>query len=120
MPTFTIHLTRHAIERFQERVRPALDLADAADELARLVLVADLIDRPPEWHARACAQVAPWYLVIGDVLLPLKTRCSEPGELTATTCLARGEPSENVRRRRRDRRRSARITGDVHLQRRAA
>jgi hypothetical protein len=31
----TIDLTAHAIQRFRDRVRPALDLDVAADELAR-------------------------------------------------------------------------------------
>ena len=38
----TIDLTAHAIRRFRDRVRPALDLDCAADELARLVGQAEL------------------------------------------------------------------------------
>src|SRR4051794_30143291 len=104
MPTFTIQLTRHAVERFQERVRPALQFADAEAELAKLALFGELFDRPPRWHADTCAQVAPWYLVIGDVLLPLKAHCSQPGEFVATTCLTRGVYSDDARHRRRERR----------------
>jgi hypothetical protein len=108
MPTFTIHLTRHAVERFQERVRPALEFADAETELAKLALVGELINEPPRWHADRCAQIAPWYLVIGDVLLPLNAHRSDPGEFVATTCLTRGTYSDDARRRRRNRRRSHR------------
>ena len=108
-PTLTIHLSSHAVERFHQRARPALDPAEALDELARLVLVADLVDTPPHWHARSCAQLAPWYLVIADVLLPLKEHVVEPGVLVATTCLVRGVHSDDVRRRRRTHRRMAKV-----------
>ena len=108
MPTLTIHLSAHAVERFQQRARPALDAVDALDELARLVLVGDVVDTPPRWHARGCSQLAPWYLVIADVLLPLKQHLVEPGVLVATTCFVRGEHSDDVRRRRRMQRRATR------------
>lgn len=101
MSMATIQLSTHAVERFQQRVRPALALPDAEEELARLALVAELAAAPPAWHAAACAQVAPWYLVLGDVVLPLKPHWAEPEILVATTCLARGERSADVRRRRR-------------------
>ena len=100
----TIQLSQHAVERFQERVRPALDVAPAADELAALILFGDVVDTPPSWHAGTCAQLAPFYLVAGDVLLPLKQHWSEPDVLVATTCLVRGVRSEDVRARVRTRR----------------
>lgn len=102
MAALTIHLSDHAVERFQQRVRPALALPDAREELVHLALVAELATEPPAWHAACCAQLAPWYLVIGDVVLPLKPHWAEPDALIATTCLARGERSADVRRRRRD------------------
>ena len=108
MPTLTIHLSTHAVERFQQRARPALDPDDALDELARLVLVGEVVDTPPGWHARACAQIAPWYLVVADVLLPLKEHLVEPDVLVATTCLVRGDRSADVRHRRRAHRRGSR------------
>ena len=108
MATFTVQLSRHAVERFQERVRPALGFPEAEDELARLTLAAELAAEPPAWHAASCAQIAPWYLVVGDVVLPLKQHRTEPDVLVATTCLARGERSEDARRRLRARRRGAR------------
>ncbi len=108
MPTLTIHLSTHAVERFQQRARHALDPDEALDELGRLVLVAEVVDTPPGWHARGCAQLAPSYLVIADVLLPLWEHVAEPGVLVATTCFVRGERSDDVRRRRRVRRRAVR------------
>jgi len=47
MSMATIQLSTHAVERFQQRVRPALALPDAGEELARLALVAELAAEPP-------------------------------------------------------------------------
>jgi hypothetical protein len=101
MQSLTVELSRHAVERFQQRVRPALGAPEAEEQLARLTLVADVTSEPPAWHAVACAQWAPLYLVAGDVVLPLKAHAVEAGVFVATTCLVRGERSEDVRRRRR-------------------
>lgn len=106
--THTIQISRHAVERFQERVRPGLDLAGAEDELARLILRGELTATPPAWHAATCAQIAPWYLVAGDVVVPLKEHVSEDGVLVAATCLVRGLRTEHATRRRRASRRTAR------------
>src|SRR4051794_29245874 len=108
MSTFTIHLSEHAVERFRQRVRPALDRNRAEDELARLALFGDVVAQPPAWHAAATADIAPWYLVIADCLLPLRPHVRDPDVLVATTCLARGERSETVRLRHRAQRRAAR------------
>jgi tRNA C32,U32 (ribose-2'-O)-methylase TrmJ len=104
MSTVTIQLSQHAVERFQQRVRPALSLLDAERELAQLALAGELIPEPPAWHAATCAQIAEWYLVIADVVLPLKQHWSDRDVLVATTCLARGERSAEARHRRRQRR----------------
>ena len=96
----TIDLTAHAVRRFRDRVRPALDLDCAADELARLVGQAELTPEPPAW----VEGFAYLYLVVGDVVLTLDPALSDPERLVATTCLVRnGHP-----RRRRPRRGSYR------------
>lgn len=100
----TIQLSQHAVERFQQRVRPGLDPVDAEEQLANLALAGDLVPEPPAWHGATCAQLAPWYLVIADIVLPLKPHWTEPDLLVATTCLARGERSTEARRRRREHR----------------
>lgn len=99
MTAFSITLTDHAVERFRERARPALDLEHAADELARLALFGDIVEEPPEWHLRTAAQYASHYLVIGDLVLPLRPTSS--GEHLAVTCLVRGLRSDVARQRRR-------------------
>jgi hypothetical protein len=42
-------LSKHAIQRFHERVKPALSAKAAAAELRALVDMADLVTDPPEW-----------------------------------------------------------------------
>jgi hypothetical protein len=91
----TIDLTAHAILRFRDRVRPALDLDAAADELARLAGQAELTPCRPEW----LQGFAHLYLVAGDVALPLEPALGDPERLVATTCLVRnGHPRRRRRR----------------------
>jgi hypothetical protein len=103
--TQTVELTAHAVQRYQQRVRPALSLEAAADELARVALVGEITTEPPTWHLRSCAQVAPYYLSVADVLLPLTPHRGRPGLLVATTCLVKGSLSPDARRYRTARRR---------------
>src|SRR4051794_6955563 len=106
MQPFKIELSRHAVQRFQERVRPALDLHVAAEELRRIVAVGRIATESPRWHADWAAQEAPFYLLVGALVLPL--RRSDRNTLIAVTCLARGDWSDDARRRRNARRRAHR------------
>jgi hypothetical protein len=111
----TIELTAHAVERYHHRVRPSLSLEAAGNELARVALVGEITTEPPAWHLRSCAQVAPFYLCVADVLLPLSPHRGEPDVLVATTCLAKGSLSADARRYRTvRRRRSAGRRSPVH------
>jgi len=103
--THTIELTAHAVERYNHRVRPGLSLKAAAEELAQVALVGEITTEPPAWHGRSCAQIAPFYLSVADVLLPLTPHRGEPDVLVATTCLAKGSLSPDARRYRTARRR---------------
>jgi hypothetical protein len=94
MPTLEICLTHHAVDRFQERVRPGLSREAAEDELARLVLFGSVVTEPPAW---LCTRPGDAYLVIGDLALPLLAHAAD-GAYYATTCLVRG--SRFSRRRR--------------------
>lgn len=105
--TKTIILSTHAVERFQERVRPGLTLAAAEDELAHLALAGDVVTTAPPWHADRAAREAPYYLLIADLILPLQPG-TEAGVYVATTCLPKGSVSDATRARRNDRRRSRR------------
>src|SRR4051794_15258525 len=89
MATLEIRITDHAVERFQERVRPGLSVDVAAHELARLIPLGFIYEQPPAWCA---ARPCPAYLVVGDLVLPLVT-CADEGVYYATTCLTRGSRS---------------------------
>lgn len=103
--THTIELTSHAVQRYQQRIRPGLSIEAAENELARVVLVGEFVTEPPAWHLGSCAQLAPFYLCLADVLLPLTPHHRQPGVLVATTCLAKGSLSADARRYRTARRR---------------
>ncbi len=79
-------MSAHAVEQYQQRVKPALDLDAARGELERLVGVAQVTAVEPRWvHA---ANPARFYLLIGDaVALPL---VAQDGGWVATTCVAAG------------------------------
>ena len=116
MTVETIILSKHAVERFQERVRPALSLEAAEEELAQLVLVGEVLEQAPAWHADRAAQDAPAYLLIADVILPLQPTGGRT--FVATTCLPRGCMSEASRaRRNRARRHQSRRRRERQLQR---
>lgn len=95
-----VTLTEHAVQRFQERVRPGLGLAMARAELRRLVDAHAEVCEPPGWyfeggrHARADTLVR-----IGpDILLPCATR---DGRLFALTVVCRGLLGDDERAYRR-------------------
>lgn len=105
--THTIRISAHAVERFRERVRPGLSFEAAENELARIAIVGEITAQAPAWHLRSCAQIAPLYLVVAGVLMPLHPHRSEADVLVATTCLAQGSLSVDARRYRTARRRRA-------------
>ena len=104
-----IELTRHCVDRFHERFRPALDLIRARRELELLMAFAEVADEPPEWVAAKMRQRADAYLIIGEDLVVPVARLGPCGEtLIAKTCLDRGGISEPARRRRNERGRARR------------
>src|SRR4051812_42957202 len=90
-----VEYSRHALERYAERVRPGLPLSSIESELRSVVTCGGrIVVVPPLW--------APWdskssaYLVVGDdVVLPL--RSSSPVGYVAVTCLTRNGFSRSVR-----------------------
>jgi len=100
---YEIVLTNHAIARFHERVRPALELEAAACQLVELARAADVTIDPPAWLA-ASDLPADAYLAMGDIVLPLRADCRRPGVLVATTTRVRGSISPQNRQRRNGRR----------------
>lgn len=84
-----IELTRHAIERYQQRLRPGLSYEHAVADLARLLSHGELVDTAPPWCRTPDAGGRSLHFVIGDVALPLVPHELEPHVGVATTCLAR-------------------------------
>lgn len=92
----------HAIERFQERCRPALSAPAAGAELARVAVLGQITSAAPSWHACRAGETAEAYLLLGeDVVLPL-VRIGDALWL-AKTCLTRGTMSDAARTRRNNR-----------------
>ena len=105
MSVVRIVLTKHALERFHERVRPALDPDAAGRELERLAQSAPLAE-VPAWYAEhivedveppdAAAELAP-----GVVLL----LCRHGRALVAVSCVTRSGLSDAARTARNRRKR---------------
>ncbi len=78
-----VRISVHAIEQYQQRVKPGLDPDAARAELERLRAVATITTDQPVWlHA---AREAPCYLLIGEsIALPITPQADG---WVATTCL---------------------------------
>ena len=79
----TVALSAHAIEQYQQRVKPGLDLDAARDELERLRPLGEIATLAPDWVN--AARPAPCYLLLGDaIVLPLAPQAAA---WIATTCV---------------------------------
>jgi len=102
-----VRLSRHCVDRFHARFRPAADAARAEAELRAMLPCADLVHEVPEWLEER-RRSADAYLVIGDDLAMPLVPVSGGRAYVAVTCLSRGtiSPGERARRKaRRDARR---------------
>jgi hypothetical protein len=105
--TTPVEFSRHAVERYEERVRPGLSHARLSEELLRMASAGRIVPAPPRWVAWDLR--SPLYLELGDVVFPLR-RSGEGSSWIAATCLVRGSlspharKSKTLRRRRRSRR----------------
>ena len=100
-----INLSDHAIRRFRERVRPALDDAGARSELSHLIAFGEIVGEAPAWLAATQRQRASCFLVLGDLAFPLDPDRRNREALCALTCIPRGTISEPARIARSARRR---------------
>ena len=94
-----IALSRHARERYRERVWPHMDDEQFEIALAEVLRHGTLTTHPPQWYAARSAETSSLHLVVGDVVFPL---CEDThgDRWIAKTCLARGSMSDAVRERR--------------------
>ena len=98
-----IRFSDHAINRYQQRCKPALDRVNAQQDLGQLVPIGRLLTRAPNWLAARQRRNSPVYLEIGDVV---PVAAGTNGGLYAVMCLVRGGMSKQARRRRNDQRRA--------------
>jgi hypothetical protein len=78
-----VALSAHAVEQYQQRVKPGLDLDPARGELERLRPLGEISTEPPDWVN--AARPAPYYLLLGDaIVLPLAPQAAG---WVATTCV---------------------------------
>ena len=78
-----VRISDHAVEQYQQRIKPGFDLDAAQAELEQLRAVAQIAASAPGW-VNAVRQ-APCYLLIGDaIVLPV---LRDRNGWVATTCL---------------------------------
>lgn len=66
-----IHLLDHAVERYQERVRPGLSVPDVKLELTRVLPLATFqTERPPQ-VSHAHDDTGAWLVVVDSIVFPL-------------------------------------------------
>lgn len=99
----SLRLSRHAIEQFHIRVRPALTPDQAKVELQRLAHIGRPV-QTVDWHEPDAEDPPDYYLELSDGIALVV--CGN----TALTCIARGTSSPEYRkyRTRRHKRRKAR------------
>lgn len=85
-----VEVTEHAIKRYGERVRPALEASQLENEVLHVIEDAGVITwHAPEWTNNDDAIVG-WVMLGPDVALPLEFHRKKRGVLVAVTCLIRG------------------------------
>ena len=82
--------SEHAIERYLQRVKPALEADAVRKELSRLLATAVVSRTPPGWVRPGTGDVTPAaYLLLadGEICLPVIVAHGDDGPWTATTAL---------------------------------
>lgn len=104
-----VELSVHAIQRYRERVRPALGEPQLEAELVCVLLHGEISTTPPSWLSGG-AKRSGAYLGLGDIVFPLVH--AGPDLMVAVTCLCRGTISPDSRGAR-NQRRQARCRRDL-------
>jgi hypothetical protein len=108
-PRDRVTLSKHAIERYVERVKPALSFEQATVELHRLLEVCPIVDEPPVWVIWQGEPPVGWALVSDGICVPLSRHHS--GQWMAITLTVRAACSpthRETRKKHRQRRRALR------------
>lgn len=109
---YEISISRHALIRYLERVRPSLSGIKAAqDEIERLSGFCYVSEESPEWVRKESSytretlvdRFSLWLLIGDDVALPLEEKSN--GRFEAVTCVVSGGISDAAREARSQHRR---------------
>ena len=109
----TVMLSAHAVEQYQQRVKPGLELDTARAELDQLRALGQISAEEPRWVN--AARPAPYYLLLGDaIVLPLAPQgegwiamtCVTPRTLTPTRRTAKSARKASLGARKRAQRRA--------------
>jgi hypothetical protein len=84
-----VRLSSHAVERYVERVAPALSPNTARAALTGAAAAGVVLSGAPLWSRNARHQHQ-MHLVIADVCFPLAADRADPEVLVAVTCIPRG------------------------------
>jgi len=106
-------LSAHAVEQYQHRVKPGLELDAARAELDQLRPLGEISAETPSWVN--AARPARYYLLLGDaIVLPLApqgeswiaTTCATQRTLTPTRRIAKSQRKASLGARKRAQRRA--------------
>jgi hypothetical protein len=104
-----VRMSPHAIERYNERVRPALGTSAAAAECTRIAQFAELRAAPPSWLPPTSQRPA-FYLCLDGIAMPADPDPVDRERLLVRTVLTRSgdaRPERRIARRRRRQTRAA-------------
>ncbi len=91
-PQVEVRVSAHAVHRYQERVRAALDPENAIRELVILIAVAELRSTPPHWIGPTDQRPA-FYLCLADLAMPADPDNASRDRLVIRTVLTLPEPA---------------------------
>lgn len=118
-----VHLTDHALERFQQRVRPGLTFEQAEDELARLLEEFGEWGECPDWYDGDDFLSARWLWLGDDIAIPVQPSEWGDCECTVTILIPSGfRPGARLHltRAKRNQRQARRAREDPSKRREAA
>ena len=108
----TVRMSPHAIERYNERVRPSLGASAAAAECTRIAQFAELLTASPSWLPPTSQRPA-FYLCLDGIAMPADPDPVDRERLLIRTVLTRSghaRPERRIARRRRRQTRAAERT----------
>lgn len=97
----TYHLTAHAVDRYQERVKPALTFDAAKAEVERLVELAEFTTVEPGWTSYGLRPPDGWLIACDSIAFPVMSK-------SVLTCITRSGIGDEARKLRTARKKAGR------------